>query len=287
MTTLHQKHSPYPFTPHHLLGIVFRNDADYMIMWIEDASVEAVPSGATDAAVSELQALTTSLRHAGVRNVAQMIERVAESGYQEVSEVRFNWMSGTLFQESVRLAEMCREAADERAEILARNVGKHPPQGSTDWPRWIDRTITMNSCAKGSRMLAAASVDALVNEILSVRFPEDFKELEGGLPTKKGRKTPRVGFPGRLKRLAALTGFDAQSPWAKSLHGERDKRHGIAHHRAAYIYDFKDPDSVEPSEDTNPEGVEEMIGTVYQAFISIFGAFRLRVPPTHQPEVRS
>src|SRR5205823_3198948 len=184
-----------------------------------------------------LQVLTLSLLSAGVSNPARMAERIHERGYDEVTDIRFNWMSGNLYQDAVRLADLCREAGDERAGILARNGGKHPHENSLDWPRWIDRTLTMNACAVGARMIAAASVEALVNEILTVRFHDSFLTLEGETSTKKGKRPSRAGFPARLKKLAELAGFDHEAEWAQSLARERDTRHGLAHAKASYVYD--------------------------------------------------
>lgn len=269
---------PYPFVPQKTFGAILKKGDAQFVVWMDDGSVDPAKEGsATEVELTELRGHVKTLnfinKSLGLSlSFGQSIQTLKQLGYEDLGARRFDFSSGILYGYSRALAIMCREAHDSRELLLKSNDGQHPEMGSDDWPIWTSVTMTMGACATGSRMLGIAAIEALLNEILAVRFPDAYDELEG----------KRSGWPAKAKKLYELLG-QTDPPWLHDLLEENILRKSIAHHKPVYVDDFTPGHSVEASPRTSAEGIEAFLQAVETAFEDIFGQFGLDVPVTHLP----
>ncbi len=276
MSRREEHEARFPFLPYHSWGQLLKRDGQLLLFWDQDGTIEPASSGAaTHEAVLELTQHVQALIRAGVRHPARIVDALVESGYEWIGSRRYDFRSGMHYNRAQRLAELARRAADERTGIMARHGGGHPPLDHPDWNRWEEIGWTVGATAAGARVLALASVEALINEILALRFPADYQKM-----TKGRSKKP---FEGKLKGLCSLLNIDRTSEWIGALAKEQDSRTGIVHHKPVYVDDMRPASSVELSGSDRPEAAEQLLRYVDGCFAAIFQAFGAPVPPTHQP----
>lgn len=268
---------PYPFVPQKTFGAILKKGEAQMVLWMDDGSVEpAFEGSASTEDVEQLQekadTLTFLPEMLGLSiTFGRRVEALGRLGYEDVGSRRFDFSSGIFYGYSRRLARLCRSAHDERQAILERHAGQHPDIGSEDWEPWTQATMTMGACATGARLLAIASVEALLNEILAEKFPDEYSILEN----------KRVGWPGKAERLHDLMNHPEPNS-IEELRKENALRRSIAHHKPVYVDDFSPGHSVEASPRTSCDGMDRLLETVDQVFVDTFGMFDIEVPQTHR-----
>lgn len=276
MSTTTRAESPYPFVPLHVSGSVVERDGAHFVVWWRDASVQVVP-GQEDVTLPQLrlEAAIVSVLEKGRVRPGGLFRELEQLGYKRVADVRFNFMSGSLYQNAIHLAVQSRRAEETRLELMKRHGGEFPTPESPFWPKWFQTITSRNASAMGARLLAFASLEALANEILFVRFPEVYQKLEGGR-----RKTFLLA---KLKRLCEEAGIRPEPVWISVLADENADRRGIAHHEPGYIYERAENED-KPSRLLSSEAVDRLIFVVDEVFEDIFRAFGTGVPGTHKPE---
>lgn len=186
----------FPFVPDHAWGTFLEKDGSKMVVWWNDHAVECAFAGsASDVAVKELEAALGAVEQGPQRSVADVFRDLEAKGYRQTGDRQFTFMSGSLYQYADLLAKAGTNAAMTRAEILSKHRGQ-APVGTDDWGRWMSSTMTASSCAYGARIMAVASVEAFVNEVLSLNAPEALRLC----------KAERTGMEGRLKALCSRLG---------------------------------------------------------------------------------
>jgi hypothetical protein len=121
--------------------------------------------------------------------------------------------------------------------------------------------------------MAVASVEAFVNEVLSLNAPDALKRC----------REEHTGMEGRLKELCSLLGLDAGALWFGQLVGDIRARNRMVHHAPRYVdTDMSDAQSVALTGDRNPKAAVRTLRAVDELFRQAFEARGERVLPTHQ-----
>jgi hypothetical protein len=247
----------FPFVPDHAWGALLEKDAAMMVLWLNDHAVEpASSSSASVAAVEELTATLEAIDRGPDLSVADILRDLEAKGYRQVGDRQFRFMSGSLYQYADLLARAGMKAAAKRSEMLRKYRGR-APVGTPDWAAWIASTMTAAACAYGARITAIASVEAFVNEVLSLNAPDALERC----------RVERKGMEGRLKELCSLLGLDPDAPWCGQLVGDIRARNRMVHHAAGYVdTDMDDHDSVSLTGDRNPKAAIRTLHAVDELF---------------------
>ena len=125
-----------------------------------------------------------------------------------------------------------------------------------------------------ARLLLVASIEALVNEVLWVNFPDESKRLTRS----------RVGLAKRLNRLCELLEIATEAQWLRQVEADIQLRNRMVHHRPGYEDEAAgDEASLALGERTNPEAIARSISAVDECLREVFGAAGLPVFQTHRP----
>ena len=209
-------------------------------------------------------------------NMAVAHDAILSAGWEERGSLKYEVQSGLLLIEAAALAEMADELWREREGILAEAGGRHPEVDSEVWAQWVTVTSRRNAMVRGSRALALAAVEALVNELLAAQNPDEYAEWE---------TNRRMGFRQKLVNLLELRGADPDDlPWFDALDTQVQLRNSMIHHRPGWTIDDSDEHSVAPSDDMTQESLTETIEVVHQAIGGLFALYGVETPETHRPE---
>lgn len=161
---------------------------------------------------------------------------------------------------------------DERDAMLARQGGQEPRRRD-DVLLWLQVTMTALASADAVYVLAAASLEAFTNEVLSTQFPDVFAELE-----TNGRRPPRMKF----RRMCELLGLSTTAKWFAVLDTGLEGRKEIVHHQPQYRDDSRL--DLEPLGTLDaPISASEFMDALDEGFTAVFRAFGVAVPKTHRP----
>lgn len=266
----------FPHFGDHGLGYVYARNGSEVVVWADDKEVAAARgSDVSEADLADFKELLDSLRGHGFENWGQVHEQILAHGWEDRGTERYDVQSGLLLGDAFALATMADQLWAERRQILERAGGRHPQEGSKDWARWADVTVQRNSAARGARTLALASVEALVNELLAARHPQQYDswELEG----------KKRGFWKKLRGLLRLRGVDEDPRWLGELAAHGELRDNMLHHRPEWVRDVRHQESVDPSIDLTQERLHETLAAVQQAVAELFALYGATVPTTHRP----
>lgn len=269
----------FPHFPDHGYGFIYgKGDAD-LVVWADDKSVDAVEgSGASDADVDDLATFLDSLRESprSYPTWAAVHDEILANGWEDKGVLRYDVQSGLLLQDALVLASMADEFWAERGRLLEEFGGRHPPEGSEAWPRWVNVQHRRNATARGARALALAAAEALVNELLAAQYPEEYDRWE-----IQGRKR---SFWKKVRGLLKLKGLDGEPDWVHELEQHSGLRDAMLHHRPEWVRDVRDDHSVEPDVDMTPERLQETLAAVQRTVEGLFALFGAPVPETHRAD---
>lgn len=268
----------FPHFPGRALGFLYGRGSSTVVLWVDDYTVEEYPGGsATPEDLDAFNDLLDDLR-ARVRpsNMAVANDAILAAGWEDRGTLKYRVQSGILLADSAALAELADELQHEREEMLADSGGRHPETGSDAWPQWVRVTTLRGATVRGSRALALAAVEALVNELLAAQHPDEYEVWE-----MKQRK----GFRPKLVGLLNLHGADpAETSWFKALDRHSQLRNSMIHHRPEWVVDHRDDQSVAPDDDMTIELLIETLDVVHEAVNGLFSLYGARTPDTHRPE---
>ncbi len=219
--------------PAHHWGVVLGKEGSRFVLWVADLCVDAAsPGSASEQEVETLHVLARSLRDTGAApNAARLLKQLEIIGYREVAERRYDFQSGSLYQHASALANLALQAGARRKQLLDDHQGRHPPLTHPDWAEWEDVATTMNATVMGGWVLGVAAVEALVNEILSQRFPDDYEAME---------LQRRRGFAAKLRRLCERLDLDPGQEWVTRIVEAHSSRSDLVHHKPRYLEDSRD-----------------------------------------------
>jgi hypothetical protein len=201
---------------------------------------------------------------------------ILSAGWEDRGTLNYRVQSGILLADSAALAEMADELQHEREEMLAEAGGRHPEVGSDVWPQWVKVTTLRSAAVRGSRALALAAVEALVNELLAAQHPDEYESWE---------IKQRRGFRPKLAGLLGLHGADPDDVlWFKALDTHSQLRNTMIHHRPEWVVDHRDNHSVAPDDDMTQERLIETLEVVHEAIDGLFAPYGVRTPDTHRPD---
>lgn len=261
--------------PHHAMGYLYCKGASTVVIWADDKSHEAAPdSEATPKALEEFGSLVALARELRLPNMLRLHELLLSAGWNEVGIYRFDFRSGSLYQDALTQARLAASAYAERMVLLDAHGGRHPPLDSPDWETWVDCSGRWTATTNGARMLAIASVEALVNEILLVMHPEQYEQWEG-------RRKPTVV---KIDLLIELLGTRPAPDWVAEFRVENGKRRALVHHKPGFVVDDRSYDSVETDGGMTPMGIGQTIATVERVIEGLFALYETPVPVTHRPD---
>lgn len=261
--------------PRHSLGYLYRKGESTVVIWADDKSYEVAPdSEATTTALEEFGTLLALAYQARLPNMLRVHELLLSAGWQDAGTYRFDFRSGNLYQNALTQARLAANAYAERTALLDAHNGRHPPLHTDAWDAWVDCSGRWSATANGARMLAIASVEALVNEILLVMHPDHYDQWE-----VRGRK-PTVK---KIDLLIDLHGIDPPPRWVDDFRSENDLRRELVHHKPGFIVDDKPEDSVEPDVSITPTGIGQTVAAVERVMTGLFDLYGSEVPDTHQP----
>jgi hypothetical protein len=248
------------------------------VLWADDYTVEEYPEGsATPEDLDAFNDLLDDIR-ARVRpsNMAAANDAILAAGWEDQGTLKYKVQSGILLADSAALAELADELQHEREEMLAKAGGRHPEIGSDVWAQWVRVTTLRGATVRGSRALALAAVEALVNELLAAQHPDEYETWE-----IKQRK----GFRPKLVGLLGLHGADPEDlSWFKALDRHSQLRNSMIHHRPEWVVDHRDDHSVAPDDDMTQDLLIETLEVVHEAIDGMFALYDARTPDTHRPE---
>ncbi len=244
-----------------------------LVVWQGDGVVEEAEEGsASEEEITRVRELLRPLRAPGIK-LSDVVRFLTANGYRVVGDRRFDFRSGELYQDARTLATECFLAGADAASVSARHSNTNPLPDHPDWPTWEAAVRRRNATAKGARVLGVASVEALVNEIFSQRFPDDYQALE-----MKRKASPLT----KLRRLMEHQGIPSDIDWMRILEDSLEPRRRIVHHKPGYVDEIDiDPTSVTPSEITDPAAILRFLSGIDAMFESVFESFGFDVPVTH------
>jgi hypothetical protein len=266
----------YPIFPKHGLGFIYGRDESEIVVWAEDKSFEAPPGKqASEADLADFAGLLDSLRGLGLPNWQAVHQEILNRGWEDRGWLRYEIQSGQLFVDALVLAEIADGLWAERTKMFEVEGGTHPEVGSELWPRWVTVTTRRHATARGARVLSLAAVEALVNELLAARFPEQYDEWE-----IKGTKR---SFWKKLRGLLELKDVaDPEPEWFRELAEHGGLRDRTLHHQPRWIRDVRNEDSVDPDHNMTQERLHATLTAVEHAIVGLFGLFDAEVPVTHR-----
>lgn len=267
----------FPHYPDHGMGYVYGRGKSELVVWADDHSIEpARGAEATETDLADFAALIDSLRRQGLRNWAEVHSRILASGWEDRGTDHYDVQSGILLQDAVTLASVADEYWAERVALLQQAGGRHPEDGSVEWPRWVTVTMRRTAAARGARALALASVEALVNELLAARHPDEYQrwEIDG----------EKRAFWKKLRGLLSLVGAGTEPAWFQELATHGGLRDSMLHHRPEWIRDVRDDDSVDFDVGLSQERLHETLKAVQDAVAGLFALYSVPVPDTHRPD---
>lgn len=262
--------------PRHSIGYLYSKGESAVVLWADDKSYEAAPDGeAEPMALEEFGTLLALAYEARLSNMLRVHELLLSAGWHDAGVYRFDFRSGNLYQNALTQARLAAEAYAARIALLEANGGRHPPLHTDAWDAWVDCTNRWSATANGARMLAIASVEALVNEILLVMHPEQYEQWE------VSRRMPTVR---KIDLLVGHHGIEPPPDWVSDFRTENAIRRELVHHRPGFVLDDKPDDSVEPDTSVTPTGIGQTIAAVERVIEGLFDLYESPVPDTHQPD---
>lgn len=268
----------FPMFPGRALGFLYGRGSSTVVLWADDYTFEEYPEGS--ATPEDLDAFDELLNDIRIRvrpsNMAGANDAILSAGWEDRGTLKYNVQSGILLADAAALAELADELQHEREEMLTRAGGRHPATGSDDWPQWVKVTTLRSATVRGSRALALAAVEALVNELLAAQHPDEYESWE--LEQRKGFRPKVVG----------LLGLHGANPddvlWFEALDAHSQLRNSMIHHRPEWVVDHRDNHSVAPDDDMTQERLIETLEVVHEAVDGLFALYGARTPDTHRPE---
>ncbi len=268
----------FPMYPGRAMGFLFGRGPSTVVLWADDYTVEESPlaSSTPEDVEAFVQLLDDIRQRVRPPNMAVTHDAILSAGWEDRGTLKYEVRSGLLLVDAAALAEMADEMWHEREGMLADAGGRHPEIGSEVWPQWVDVTARRNATVRGSRALALAAVEALVNELLAAQHPDEYAAWE----IKK-----RMGFRQKLVKLLGLHGVDPDDvSWFEALDTHAQLRNSMIHHRPGWIVDESDKHSVAPNENMTQESLTETLEVVHHAIGGLFALFGAQTPDTHRPE---
>jgi len=259
-------------------GLLYGRGPSTVVLWVDDYTVEESPTGS--ATPDDLEGFNQLLEDIRLKvrppNLAVANDAILSAGWEDRGTLKYKVQSGLLLADAAALAEMADELWHEREGILADAGGRHPEVGSDVWTLWVTVTTQRSAMVRGSRALALAAVDSLVNELLAAQHPDKYEAWE--IKQRKGFRPKLVGLLG----LHNVNPDDVA--WFKALDRHSQLRNSMIHHRPEWIVDYVDDHSVAPDDDMTQELLTETLGVVHQAIDGLFALYGAGTPETHRPE---
>lgn len=261
----------------HAYGQVYGNDDGEAVFWMDDHSVGTPPDGdESPATVDQLVADIKMFIADGLTSMDQLHESLLTHGWTNEGALRYDVQSGIFLQDARYLAEMSQVTHEAREHILAAAGGRHPSDTASEWTAWVDVTLKRRACLLGARTLALAAVEALVNEMLKARYPDEYGEWE---------LNRRWGFKRKLDELLKLRLGDGtpMPEWYAPLLEHSRHRNDTMHHKPGWVRDRSPENSVAAEGAMTTVSLDETMAAVDAAIEGLFSLFGVPVPPTHQP----
>lgn len=268
----------FPIYPGRAWGFLYGRGPSTVVLWADDRTVEESPvDSSTPEDLDAFEQLLGDIRlRVRPRNMAVAHDAILSAGWEVRGTLKYEVQSGLLLVDAGALAEMAGELWREREEILADADGRHPDIGSEVWAQFVTVTTRRNAAVRGSRALALAAVEALVNELLAAQHPDEYAAWE---------TQQRKGFRQKLVNLLGLHGADPDDlSWFDALDRHVQLRNSMIHHRPGWIVDVSDEHSVAPNDDMTQERLTETLEVVHQAICGLFAFYGAQTPETHRPE---
>ena len=268
----------FPMYPGRAAGLLFGRGVSTVVLWADDYTVEEPPlASATPEDLEAFEQLLDDLRqHPRLPNLAAVHDAILSAGWEDRGMLKYKVLSGLLLVDAAALAEMADEMWREREEMLADAGGRHPEAESEVWAQWVAVTARRNASVRGSRALALAAVEALLNELLAAQHPDEYASWE----IKK-----RLGFRRKLVKLLGLHDVNPDGlSWFEALDAHASLRNSMIHHRPSWIVDDSDEHSVAPNDDMTQESLAETLEVVHGAIAGLFALYEVQTPATHRPE---
>lgn len=213
-----------------------------------------------------------------------VVRKLEAVGYVDVGMRMWKGFSYILYQDARRLADLASEAHETREAILARHGGRHPVDADPEWNQWILATVTLAACAHGARALGASALEALVDEILSLNFPEEYSKLSGQTKPDDCCRPTYAGMVSKLNRLKKLAGFELSRPDLTELEQAVSVRKSIIHPKPGYEDEIgREDHSVEMREHASAESALTFLDLIDRVFEALFAGFGVPVPEGHRP----
>jgi hypothetical protein len=262
----------YPFAPEHKWGFVFSREGRRLVLWVEDGAVEPdLETPATEEDLSRFRELLADSPRPVVREAdGRLGSALEEQGFLLVGDRQYRFMSGILLQRADLLAEVAADFNLRRDQKL-NDSGGLEPSGFAEWLDWYRVTHTASSAATAADVMAAAAIEAFINEVLANSYPELYETLE-----KKRRAAPRV----KLQRLMEELSIPQDASWMDALNVGLDRRRELSHFRPGYVDDESlVAGGLESS--AQPLDARAFVDAVFDAVEEILAAMESSVPPTH------